>query len=191
MQTGFYGVLTAVSACLIAGCAGYTSTVKLDEMPTAKDAYLYGRFYMENPPRNAFTGNPQTMGFAFKCADENTYTIRFEPNNEVHVVKVVPSTCSLTEFVYTDHGATKTTRKPVPDALKRDVAFEAGKAYYLGDFQAETTQAGFPIVTRTWRLKSARNEYARTTAQMKIGYPNLSTLPTEDRMIYRRESASP
>jgi hypothetical protein len=191
MQTGFYGVVTTVSACLIAGCAGYTSTVKLDEMPTAKDAYLYGRFYMENPPRNAFTGNPQTMGFAFKCADENTYTIRFEPNNEVHVVKVVPSICSLAEFVYTDHGATKTTRKPVPDALKRDVAFEPGKAYYLGDFQAETTQSGFPIITRTWRLKSARNEYARTTAQMKIGYPNLSTLPTEDRMIYRREPASP
>ena len=37
----------------------------------------------------------------------------------------------------------------------------------------------------------ARNEYARTTAQMKIGYPNLSTPPTEDRMIYRREPASP
>lgn len=38
MQTGFYGVVTTVSACLIAGCTGYTSTVNLDEMPTAKDA---------------------------------------------------------------------------------------------------------------------------------------------------------
>ena len=71
------------------------------------------------------------------------------------------------------------------------MAFEAGKAYYLGDFQAETTQSGFPVVTRTWRLKRARNDYARTTAQMKIGYPNLSALPTEDRMILRGEQARP
>lgn len=191
MQISFYCVLTVLSACLIAGCAGYTSAVGIDEKPSGKDSYLYGRFYMVNPPRNLITGNPQTMGFAFKCADENMYTIRFEPNNEVQVVRIAPSTCSLAEFVYSDHGATQVTRKPAPDGLKRTVAFEAGKAYYLGDFQAETTQSGFPVVTRTWRLKSARNEYARTTAQMKIGYPNLSTLPTEERMIGRREQASP
>jgi hypothetical protein len=179
--------LTVATALLIAGCAGYTSTVRIDERPTAKDTYLYGRFYMVNPPRNAFTGKPQTMGFAFKCADENMYTIRFEPNDEVQVVKIAPARCSLTEFVYTDHGGTQTTRKPVPDALRHEVAYEAGKAYYLGDFQAETAQSGFPVITRTWRLKSARNNYARTTAQMKVGYPNLSTLPTEDRMIGRAE----
>jgi hypothetical protein len=187
-------VLITVSACLIAGCAGYTPTVKMDEKPTAKDTYLYGRFYMVNPPRNAFTGNPQTMGFAFKCADENVYIIRFEPNNEVQAIKIAPSTCSLTELVFTDSGGLEAAwRKPVPDALKREVVFEPGKAYYLGDFRAETTQSGVPglAIARTWRLKSARNDYARTTAQMKIGYPNLSTVPTEDRMIYRREQASP
>ncbi len=191
MHTGFYRALTIVSASLIAGCAGYTPTVKTDENPGAKDAYLYGRFYIVNPPRNLFTSNPQTMGFAFKCADENSYIIRFEPSNEVQVVKIAPSTCWLTEFVYTDHGATRTTRKPVPDTLKRDLVLEAGKAYYLGDFEAETTQSGFPVITRTWRLKSSRNDYARTTAQMKIGYPNLSSLPTEDRMIGRRAEARP
>jgi hypothetical protein len=94
------------------------------------------------------------MGLAFICADEKTYTVRFEPNNAVQVIKIAPSTCSLTEFVYTDHGGLETTRKPVPDTLKRGTAFEAGKAYYLGDFQAETTHSGFPVVTRTWRLRS-------------------------------------
>jgi len=107
------------------------------------------------------------------------------------VIKIAPSTCSLTEFVYTDHGGTKTTRKPAPDTLKREVVFEAGKAYYLGDFQAETTQSGFPVITRTWRLRSARNNYARTTEQLKAAYPSLSALPTEDRMVGRREQSSP
>ena len=189
MHTGLYRALTLMSASLIAACAGYTPAVKTDDKPGAADAYLYGRFYMVNPPRNAFTGNPQTMGFAFKCADDNSYTIRFEPNNDVQVVKIAPSTCLLTEFVYSDHGATRVTRKPVPDTLKREIAFEAGKAYYLGDFQAETTQSGFGVITRSWRLRSARNNYEGTTAQMKIGYPNLSSLPTEDRMIARREQA--
>ena len=187
MNTIFNRVLTVVSATLISGCAGYAPTVKTDESPGASDAYLYGRFYMVNPPRNLLTNNPQTMGFAFKCADDQKITIRFEPNDAVQVIKVAPSTCSFTEFVYTDHGGLDTTRKPVPDALKAHFVFEGGKAYYLGDFQAETTQSGFPVITRTWRLKSARNNYARTTAQMKIGYPNLADLPTEDRMIGRRE----
>lgn len=187
MNSSFCRTLALASASLVAGCAGYAPTVRMDESPGANDAYLYGRFHMVNPPRNFFTKNPQTMGFAFQCADDQKFTIRFEPNDEVQVVKVAPSTCSLTEFVYTDHGGLDTTRKPVPDGLKRDVAFEPGKAYYLGDFQAESTQSGFPVITRTWRLKSARNNYARTTAQMKIGYPNLATLPTEDRMIGRRE----
>ena len=117
MQTGFYGVVTTVSVCLIAGCAGYTSTVKLDEMPVMKDAYPYGRFYMENPPRNAFTGNPQTKGSLRSNAWTRTLTpLGSSRTNEVHVVKGLFTINLLaTEFVYTDYGATKTTRKPVPD----------------------------------------------------------------------------
>jgi len=189
MRNGFRGITAIVSLSLVAGCAGYSPTVSTDEKPTAKDTYLYGRFHIMNPPRNAFTGNPQTMGFAFKCA-EKTYTVRFEPTDAVQVVKIAPSTCALTELVYTDHGATKVTRRPAPDGLKQNVAFEAGKAYYLGDFQAETTQSGFPVVTRTWRVSSMRN-YARTTAQLRGSYPHLSALPTEDRMIGRRGEAKP
>jgi hypothetical protein len=182
-----HGALSALALALASGCAGYSPTVAPDEKPTSADAYLYGRFTILNPPRNLFTDNPQTMGFAFKCADEKTYTVRFEPTDAVQVIKIAPSTCSLSEFVYTDHGATKTTRKPVPDTLKRELVFEPGRAYYLGDFQAETTQSGFPVITRTWRLRSARNNYARTTEQLKAAYPNLSALPTEDRMIERRQ----
>jgi hypothetical protein len=182
-----HGALSALALALASGCAGYSPTVATDEKPTSADAYLYGRFHILNPPRNLFTDNPQTMGFAFKCADEKTYTVRFEPTEAVQVIKIAPSTCSLSEFVYTDHGATKTTRKPVPDTLKRELVFEPGKAYYLGDFQAETTQSGFPVITRTWRLRGARNNYARTTEQLKAAYPNLSWLPTENRMIERRQ----
>jgi hypothetical protein len=174
---------------LVGGCAGYSPTVEINEKPAAGDSYLYGRFYMINPPRNFFTGNPQTMGFAFTCADEKAYTIRFQPNDGIQVIRIAPSTCSLAEYVYTDHGGLETSRKPVAEALKRGVTYEAGRAYYLGDFQAETTQSGTPVlgITRTWRLKGSRNNYTRTTQEFKVVYPNLSAVPTEDRMIGRRE----
>jgi hypothetical protein len=189
MHTG-YRVLAALGVFFIAGCAGYSPTVATDEKPTAKDAYLYGRFQIFAP--TLLLGEYQTMGFVFKCADEKTYTVRFDMKDMVQVVKIAPSTCSLTEFVYSNPHGLETGRKPVPDSLKRDVAFEAGKAYYLGDHQAEATQINSGLkITRTWRLRSTRANYARTTEQLKAAYPNLSALPTEDRMIGRREQSSP
>jgi hypothetical protein len=189
MHTG-YRLLAALGVSLIAGCAGYSPTVATDEKPTATDAYLYGRFRIFAP--TLLLGEYQTMGFGFKCADEKTYTIRFDMKDMVQVVKIAPSTCSLTELVYSNPHGLETGRKPVPDSLKRDVVFEAGKAYYLGDYQAEAAQTNTGLtITRTWRLRGARNNYARTTEQLKAAYPNLSALPTEDRMIGRREQSTP
>jgi hypothetical protein len=141
------------------------------------------------------------MGFAFKCTDENYYVVRFEPSGAVQAIKIVPSACTLTEFVYTHHDGIKVYRKSVPDSWKRQIVFEAGKAYYLGDFEAETTayrenvpQTEFPGqvggIKLVWRLRSARNNYANTTAQLKVAYPGLAAMPTEDRMIQRREQTN-
>ena len=78
------------------------------------------------------------------------------------------------------------SRKPAPAALQRPVAFQAGKAYYLGDFQAEASNwtSGTTIHTE-WRLTSVRNDYRTTTEKMKSDFPNLSGVATENRMLGR------
>lgn len=167
---------------MLAGCAGYSSTIGTEDKPGANDAYLYGRFHVDTREMKFTVSGYQTMGFVLKCADEKTYTIRFVRDDAVQAIKITPSTCSMAELVYTDADGFLRTRKPAPAALKKDVSFAAGKAYYLGDFEAESTYTGG---VQRWRVRSARNNYVATTEKLKASYPNLSALPTENRMIGR------
>jgi len=169
-------------AVWLAGCAGYSPTVGTADKPGANDAYLYGRFQVETREMKFTISGHQTMGFVLKCTDGNSYTIRFERGDAVQVVKIAPSTCSTAEFVYTDADGFVRGRKPAPDALKKEMTFAAGKAYYLGDFQGESTYTGG---VQRWRVQSGRNNYAATTEKLKSAYPNLSALPTENRMLGR------
>jgi len=174
--------ICAVSA--LAGCAGYTPSINPDEKPSGQEAYLYGRFYIEAPAsRLSFDGH-QTMGFVIKCASGEAYTLRFSNDNALQAIRITPSTCSLTEFVYTNSDGQVRSRKPAPEKLMRDARFGAGKAYYLGDFYAETvTRVIGNTISRNWNVKTVRNDYRNTSLALKTAYPNLSALPTEDRMI--------
>jgi hypothetical protein len=168
----------------LAGCAGYTPSITQEEKPTGQEAYLYGRFYIEAKSGKLALDGHQTMGFVIKCASEETYTFRFSNDTALQVIKIAPSTCSLTEFVYTNAGGQVRSRKRAPEKLMRDVKFDAGKAYYLGDFYAEasTTQVGMTI-SSVWNIKTVRNDYQNTSAALKTAYPSLAALPTENRMI--------
>ncbi len=71
-----------------------------------------------------------------------------------------------------------------PEKLMRDARFDAGRAYYLGDFYAETTTTTIGrTISRNWNIKTVRNDYKNTSQALMAAYPNLSALPTEDRMI--------
>jgi hypothetical protein len=172
---------------VLAGCVSYTHSISPAEKPTGQEAYLYGRFYIEaKSSKVAFDGH-QTMGFAIKCASGETYTLRFSNDQALQVVKIKPSTCSLAEFVYSDSDGNLKSRKKAPDGLMRDARFDAGKAYYLGDFYAETTTpvAGNTI-HRNWNVKNVRDDYRNTSTALKAAYPNLAGVPTEDRMLGRK-----
>lgn len=182
-------VVVGAFAALL-GCAGYTPTINQDEKPTPQDAYLYGRFHMDAQQGGkwAFDGY-QTMGFSITCANSRSYVVRFGKENPLQVIKIEPSTCSLKEFVYTDADGIVKSRKPAPAALMHNAEFAPGKAYYLGDFFAETrTIVSVGMVHRNWRITSMRHDYAKTTQEMKAAFPNLANIPTEDRMIGARAS---
>jgi hypothetical protein len=78
------------------------------------------------------------------------------------------------------------SRRPAPERLQKAVAFEPGKAYYLGDFYAQATSS---IEGRTvhwrWQVTNVVDDYGATTQKLKLGYPNLAMLDTENRMIGR------
>jgi hypothetical protein len=104
----------------------------------------------------------------------------------LQVIKIEPSTCSLTEFVYVDANGKVRLRERAPEKLMQDVRFDAGKAYYLGDFYVEPSTAGANKKTsNVWEIKTIRNGFSNTSAVLKSVYPNLAKLPTENRMIGR------
>jgi len=176
--------LTISGVSVLAGCAGYTPSILPNEKPTGQEAYLYGRFYIEAKASALALDGHQTMGFVIKCAGGETYILRFSNDNALQAINIVPSNCSLTEFIYTNSDGQIRSRKPAPGKLMTDVRFDAGKAYYLGDFYAETTTSvRGNTVSRNWNVKTVRNDYKNTSAALKAAYPNMSALPTEDRML--------
>lgn len=174
--------MTICALAAFAGCAGYTPSVSQEEKPTGQEAYLYGRFYIEAKSGKLALDGHQTMGFVIKCASGETYTFRSSSDNALQVIKIAPSMCSLTEIVHTNADGQVRSRKSAPDKLMRDARFDGGKAYYLGDFYAEasTSVQGRSSV---WNIKTVRNDYNNTSTALKAAYPNLATLPTENRMI--------
>jgi hypothetical protein len=170
----------------LAGCAGFSPTVGKDEKPTGKEAFLYGRFYMNAPAMRLTAQGHQRMGFTLQCADQQTYTIKFDRDEPLQVLKIAPASCALSEIIGSDADGFVRTRKPAPPAMTKSTAYEAGKAYYLGDFSAEGRQIpGVTVVQWTWRITNVTNDYRNTTDKLKIAYPNLAGIPTENRMIGR------
>ena len=184
MSGAFLRTIYAVVA--LAGCAAHTPSITQDDKPTGQEAYLYGRFYIEVKNEKVALDGHQMMGFVITCGSKDAYTFRISNESALQVIKIAPSTCSLTEFVYTDPNGKITSRTRAPEKLMQDVRFEAGKAYYLGDFYAEPSVSGVNKRTsNVWEIKTVRNDYSNTSAALKALYPNLAKLPTENRMIGR------
>jgi hypothetical protein len=177
---------TICAFAALVGCAAHTSSITQDEKPTGQEAYLYGRFYIEAKGGKLALDGHQTMGFVIKCASGETYTFRSSNDNALQVIKIAPSMCSLTEIVHTNADGQVRSRKSAPEKLMHDARFDAGKAYYLGDFYAEAaTSVQGRTVSSVWNIKTVRNDYNNTSAALKAAYPNLAALPTENRLIGR------
>ena len=177
----------ALAALLAAGCASFTPTVGKDEKPTGQEAYLYGRFSINTPAMRLTAQGHQTIGLLLKCTDNQSYTIKFVREEALQVAKISPSTCNLAELVFSDADGFVNRRQPAPAEMQRAVAYQAGKAYYLGDYYAEAGQTpGLQSVRFSWRINSIIDDYVGTTQKLKTGFPNLAGVPTEKRMLGRQ-----
>jgi hypothetical protein len=166
----------------IASCAGHTSRIRTDEMPTGREAYIYGTFLIR-AERTVYAGGTQGLGFSISCQDGAKYVIGFAAEDPLAVIKVAPSACLLKELVYSSDGMFLYT-KPAPSNLSYGFQIAPGKAYYLGDFVVTTNQSkDSGVLDRTWALADVRDNYAEVTAKVKKAFVNLAGIPTEDRTI--------
>lgn len=172
--------LSGVSVLLLSACAGYTPRVATTVVPTDQDAFLYGRFHIDAPKAWLAIDGHMSMGFALECADQQKYVLRFDRDKPVLAIKIKPASCSLTEIVYTNPDGQVTGRKPAPTGFSfKNLRFDAGRAYYMGDFDAGTsTTMNGTTVQQRWFIKSVRDNYALTTQDMRRDYPNLAQMST-------------
>lgn len=183
VNRGSIALIISIALALTA-CANYTPRIRQSEKPTGNEAYLYGRFAIDAPKVWGGLDGHQTMGFAFKCDNDETYTIRFSKDTPIQIIKIVPSTCSFVELIFSNADGQIQSRKPAPASAIKNVRFEAAKAYYLGDFAAKTTKTvTYPTVHTTWSVTSIKDDYQKTTSEMKAAFPNLSAIATENKMI--------
>ena len=171
---------------LLAGCASFAPSIRSGDKLDRNSAYLYGRFFIEAPSK--LLGH-QSIGFVIKCRDGQKYTLGLSKRKPVQVIKIVPSSCSLTEIVFTAPDGTIERRRRSPASALKNSDFAPGVAYYLGDIDGEATFEWTPHAFSNeyqsqWGIKRIDDNYEATTKVVHRLFPSVATLPTEERMLF-------
>jgi hypothetical protein len=165
--------LAAISLLAI-GCG--TANIRANA-PYQKDrAYLYGRF--------TYNGLSQT--FAIHCHDGHFYKVDFVARDEVQMIELPPSTCQLERIEY----GSEAMSQMAPFRLLRNEILDPGGVYYVGDyFVTGTSRTDFKFfyneTHQSWRMNPGRDEYAKTTTDMRRQFPAFARAPTQDRVDRR------
>ena len=165
------------------GCVKYTPALPTTYHPSANFAYLYGRFSNHAESQVLAMDGYATMGFKLACADGQRLTIRFSNKPGLQLFQVDPGVCQMTEIVFSDADGGITGRRSAPPGWMGQRKFEAGRAYYLGDYWAEVThQAKFPLMVEWhWDLTAEENNYATSTEALAATFRSFAGMPTEDK----------
>ena len=175
----FFQLTCILSIFLMGGCASWSPALSKDELPTDNDAYIYGKFHIKAPRSFLGMDGHQTMGFVFKCSEDEQCVIRFNKKDPIQLIKVYPSIYSFEEIIYTDADGTIRSRKPAPKGVLDDINLKAGLACYIGDYYAiSQNTVSYNYTHTTWKIKDIRDAYIETTKQMKSLYPNFENIQT-------------
>ena len=165
---------------LLAGGCIVDRNVRPGDKLDPRSAYLYGRFFVTSKPPAWASGSK--LWFDLHCADHQKYLFKVNSTMDVQVVAVRPARCKITTLYGTRNGATVFT-DPVMGVP--EVEFAAGHAYYVGNLLVwlEESQALTEPETAQWarHVEEVNDPYGTATAEMKRAFPNLASLPTEDR----------
>jgi hypothetical protein len=185
-----YRLIAMFALVVMGGCAQYTPSTSIAEVPAANSSYLYGRFSNEARSKPLALDGYMTMGFKITCDDGESYTVRFSKEPAYQLIKIKPSKCSFTEIVYTDADGRIRSRKDPPHGAFYHEEFVAGRAYYLGDYWASVSSERIGMMIHTnWRVHTALDDYYATTQSVKNMYPNFVNVPTERRLLATTSNA--
>jgi hypothetical protein len=179
----------ALGACsFMAACASqFTPKLDVEEHPSKAHSFVYGRFEVNATPQELGDDSYDTMGLTLQCNDGKLYRLRFEAAQPLLVIAVEPSTCWITEVVFAESDGHILGRRLFERGMLDNMRFEAGHAYYLGDFFGNVQQRltaderGLGHETR-WNLNGVRNHYQNTTEDLFIAYPKLSRVRTVNQL---------
>jgi len=155
------------------GCA--TANVQPGAPYKQDHVYLYGRF--------TYTG--LSMTFANRCRDGEVYKIDFIAQDQVQLIELVPSICQLDKIEY----GSSANAQLVPFRMLRNEILDPGGVYYVGDYSVTGASSVdfrffYNEFHQSWRMKHARDDYARTTAEMRRTFPAFAAAATEDRVAH-------
>lgn len=176
-------VLVLCTLCLLGACATQSPTISAEERPAANEAYIYGRFHIRTTAAS-FGLTHINIGFSIECSDGARYTMLFKRTDTLYAVRVKPAECAFKEILFLGTGSYVQSTKPIPAEIMKPQRFEAGRSYYLGDFEATAiyteSSRGWGVLEQTrWRIDSLRNNFVTTSKDFRAGFPALAALPTE------------
>ena len=174
--------LASILLATVSSCANYTRPLGSKDRPTATEAIIYGRFQVSAPFAFLALSAHDTMGFVMKCADGREYRIRFDDVRPLVVLSVAPSRCSVVELLFTDANGGVVGRTSFPNGLLENMGFEAGNAYYLGDYRASIADEFGVGIRRVFKVEGARDDFAGTTRDLKAAFPHVARAPTVNQL---------
>jgi hypothetical protein len=164
---------------LPAGCAHHTEGIRPTDPVDLGSVYFYGRFFIRSDM------DAQTVGLFMSCSDGAEYRLWLSTDRMVQVIRAKPAICALTEVVYTNADGDIVSHLKPPAAWVHPSIFDAGHAYYLGDFVGATAfkvsnHILFNEYRVGWTMDAVDENFGLTTREMKRSFPNLATLPVAD-----------
>lgn len=164
------------------GCVQYTPMLPTTYQPSANRAYLYGRFSIDSESHALAADGYATMGFKLECLDGRILTLRFLNKPRLQVIEVNPGVCQMTEIVFSGADGGIEGRRLAPAGWMAPRTFEAGRAYYLGDYGAEYSHQWHVVTTElNWKLTSEENDYASSTKELAATFAGFAGMPTDDK----------
>jgi hypothetical protein len=154
-------------------CSTYMPSVAPHQRPTGKEAIVYGRFEVSGSPPFSADVNHGSFALVIRCEDGREYRVRFDDREPIVVLATAPSTCWLDEMRYLDANNTTLSKTVLPDGLRHRMRFDAGRAYYLGDFSGTITFEFSDGFRETFQIKDVRNDFTATTQDFRQRFPNL------------------
>lgn len=168
-MTGKIHTVLTIVLLFVSGCASETIYLLPNSQPPKDTGVLYGRFNLTAIPS---TCNLE-VGLVLKPLKEDNpkeYIIKFDRTDGVIAMPIKAGEYVIDSVAFLTRSGSEHSRKTL-DHHKGIFVVKSGKAYYLGDFEANTKCSSGPQgLTSSWGMKDVGNKFLATTTDFSNKY---------------------